>query len=118
MIWQKLAMVRNGLIVIEENLPHPFVPDIHKLRHITFKGFKGFLGIILVVTLRVYVKSLNFFKNIYRKLKIAILNFSQSNRNNDSLLKQETNKFLRVIAEYKHKISRMKHSIIEEEKKL
>jgi hypothetical protein len=118
MIWRRLALVRSGSIVVEENLPHPFIPELHKIKRLSFKGLKKLLDIIIIIALRLYVKLVNFLKNQYGKIKMKIRSMSQENRDGSGLLNREANKVLKVVSEYKNKIHRMKKNIVEEEKKL
>ena len=114
MIGRKLALVRGGHIV-EENRPHPLTPDLRKAKHFTFWSIKMVLDIIILIILKIYVKSSNFFKNQHRKVQMGIRALKQKNQNN-ILLNKEHNKFLKVMSDYKAKISAMKHKIHEEEK--
>ena len=117
MMWHRLVLIRAGTIVVEENLPHPFVPDIHKVKQLTFKGLRKTADVTILMTLRSYVKLLNLAKVQYNKIQLKIRNMSKENPDGNGLLKKEANKFLKVISEYKHKISRMKRNIHEEEEK-
>ncbi len=112
-------LVRNGYIVVDENVPHPFIPDIHNIKQVAFKWFRRMLNIVILVTLRIYVKLVNLVKEQYNKIRLRVISsMSQENPDGNGLLKKEANKFLKVVSEYKHKITRMKRNIHEEEKKL
>jgi hypothetical protein len=118
MMWRRLTLIRAGLIVVDENLPHPFVPHMHKIKHFSFRSLKRFVDITIIITLRFYVRFVNFVKNQYSKLRIKIMSMSQENPDGNGLLKKEANKVLKVLSEYKNKISRMKKNIYEEEKNM
>ncbi len=116
MIGRKLALVRNGNVVVEENRPYQFVPDFDKLRQALMDGLKKLVKLVVFITLKLYVKFSNFLKNKYSELRTRIKNMRHKNQGSSSLLGTETNKFLKVIGEYKNKISQMKDDINEEEK--
>ena len=119
MLGRKVMLVRNGYIVVDENVPHPFIPDIHNVKQATFRGLRRTVNIAILVTLRIYVKLVNLAKGQYNKIRLKVISsISQENPDGNGLLKKEANKFLKVVSEYKHKITRMKRNIHEEEKKL
>jgi hypothetical protein len=88
------------------------------MKSISFKGLKRFIDVSILIILRLYVKFINFLKNQYGKLKMKIKSMSQESRDGSGLLNREANKVLRVVSEYKNKISRMKKNIVEEETKV
>lgn len=115
MIGRKLSLVRNGQIEIDEQI-EAIVPDVHKLRHFTLRSFKKGVYLVTFLVLHVYVKSSNFAKKYYTVVKTKIAKTVKQHLANNMTSRQETNRVLKVIAEYKKKISIMKHRIHEEEK--
>ncbi len=115
MIGRKLSLVRNGQIEMAEN-PEAIVPDVHKLRHFTLRSFKKGVYLVTFLVLHVYVKSSNFTKKYYTVAKAKVQKAIKQHLANNITSRQETNKVLKVIAEYKKKISIMKNRIHEEEK--
>ena len=115
MIGRKLTLIKNGHI-IEGYHPHPFIPDMHRIKYLLIKGVKKFLYTLLFVTIRSYFRLSNFIKNKYNETKIKIKEkFDKSHLAPHLPERQEVNKFLKVISDYKHKISEIKHKIKEEE---
>lgn len=117
MIGRKVMLVRSGHIVVEESIPHPFIPDIDKAKLQTLHGLKKLLHLTTFVTLRAYVKISNVIKKGYSEAKIKIQNLNRKNHIDNLSSRKEVSKFLKVITNYKRKISIMKNRIDEEEKK-
>ena len=120
MIMRKLVLVKNGKVEHREH-SHPFVPDLQKIKHSTFRNIKKYEHLTLVMILRFYVRFLNFLKYTYQELKIKIKKMINKNKNGsakDSAEKQEISKFLKIISEYKQKIRNIKHRVTEEEEGL
>jgi len=117
MIGNKLALVRSGQ-VIEIQHPHPFVPDLQKIKHLTLKGTKKFGYVALFVILRFFIKFSNFIKTnsliLIKRLKDK-LKKNKYNTSDEIIEKKEVSKYLRIISEYRHKIKEIKHKIKEEE---
>jgi len=117
MIGSKLVLVRNGQVIKAQH-SHPFVPELQKIKHLTFKNAKKFGYTTLFVTLKFFIKSSNFIKT---KSKILIKELKNKfKKNKDSPLdeiieKKEVSKYLKIISEYRQKIREMKHKIKEEE---
>lgn len=117
MIWRELILVRNGQVAIAQH-SHPFVPELQKIKHITFKKSKKFGYTIIFITLRFFIKSSNFIKTKSIVLVKEISNKLKKLRNNSSeeiTEKKEVSKYLKIISEYQQKIREMKHRIKEEE---
>ncbi len=119
MVGRKLVLVKNGHIVTSYPV-HPFIPDLHKVRHLTFKSIKNTIYIISFITIKSYIKSSNFLKNKYIDLKNKIKNIhmERSLKAGGIRGKAEVNKFLKLMSDYKHKIREIKHKINEEENNL
>jgi hypothetical protein len=116
MIWRELIIVRNGQITVIEQ-SHPFVPDLQKMKHLTFKNTKKIIYVILFITLKFFIKFSNLIKNtsilLIKKLKDKLT--KKKNELGEIVEKKEVSKYLRMISEYRHKIRQMKHRIKEEE---
>ena len=117
MIWRELILVKNGQVATVQH-SHPFVPDLQKIKHVTFKGTKKISYAVIFVTLRFFIKSSNFIKTksiiLIKELKNKFKK-SDSNSSNDTVEKKEVSKYLKTISEYRQKIKQMKHRIKEEE---
>jgi hypothetical protein len=117
MVWRELILVRNGQVAVAQH-SHPFVPDLHKLKHITLKGTKKFGYIVLFVILRFFIRSSNFIKTISKILIKELKNKFKKivhDSKEEITEKKEASKYLKIISEYQHKIRQMKHRIKEEE---
>jgi len=117
MVWRELVLVRNGQVIATRH-SHPFVPDLQKIKHLTFKNGKKFGYVVVFVTLRFFIKSSNFIKTKSIVLTKEINNKLKKLRNNASdeiMEKREVSKYLKLISEYQQKIREMKNRIKEEE---
>jgi hypothetical protein len=115
MIWRELVLVRNGQVATVEH-SHPFVPELQKIKHLTFKGAKKFSYAIVFVTLKFFIKSSNFIKINSRMLKEELKKKLSKNKSIDETIeKREVSKYLKIISEYREKIRKMKHRIKKEE---
>jgi hypothetical protein len=117
MIWRELVLVRSGQVAMAQHA-HPFVPELQKIKHLTFKGVKRFGYVMLFVTLRFFIKSSNFTKTTSKIVLEEIKNKLRKNKNNrmDEInTKKEISGYLKVISDYRQKIRKMKHKIKEEE---
>ncbi len=113
---RKVMLVRSGHIVVPETIHHPFIPDIDRAKYVAAKGFRKFIYLATFVILRVYVKMVNFLKKAYSDTKTKIQNLNRKNHIDNLSAKKEVNKFLKVMTNYKKKISVMKNRIDEGEK--
>ena len=116
MIGRKLSLVRSDQMVKVMH-PHPFVPELQKVKKITSKGAKRLGYIMLFVTLRFFIKSSNSIK-VKSRLLIKELNDrlkKASSKSADGTGKKEVSKYLRTISDYRQKIRKMKHMIKKEE---
>ena len=116
MIRGKLVLIRNGQVIKAQH-SHPFVPELQKIKHLTFKNAKKFGYATLLETLRFFIKSSNFIKTnsiiLIKEIKNKLKNKDSST--DETIEKKEVSKYLRVISEYRQKIRKMKHRIKEEE---
>lgn len=91
--------------------------DLDEIKHITIKKLKRYGFIILVITLRISIKSSHSLKNTYNKIKnktIQIIDknlFYKSKKHEE----KEVSNFLKMVSDYKHRIRQIKHKIREEE---
>lgn len=117
MISRKLAIVRNGQVVHREH-SHPFVPELKKIKDITFNGLKKLGYALIFITLRFFIKFSNFIKTkgilIIANLKNKLKKRNGNNLNTETE-KKEVSKYLKIIGEYQQKIRKMKYKIKEEE---
>ncbi len=117
MIWRELVLVRNGQVIATRH-SHPFVPDLQKIKHLTFKNGKEFGYVAVFMTLRFFIRSSNFIKTqsviIIKDIKNKLKKL-RKNVPDEIIEKKEVSKYLKVISEYREKIREMKHKIKEEE---
>jgi hypothetical protein len=117
MIWRELVLVRNGQVATAQH-SHPFVPELQKIKHLTFKNIRRLGYLTIFVTLRFFIKSSNFLKITSKMLLEELKNKLKKNKNSSldgTIEKKEVSKYLRIISEYQQKIRKMKHKIKEEE---
>lgn len=114
---RKLSLIQSQNINIVEKEHTAFkIPYILEIKHITIKKIKKYGYLILVTTIRIYFRSLNLLKRKYKELKTKIGNSNKSEVQNTK--KQEINRFLKGISDYKNKIRKIKHDIKEEENRI
>lgn len=114
MIGRKLVLVRNGQAV-KIQYSHPFVPDIQKIKQLTFRGLKRTGYVVVFVSLRFFIKSSNFIKTKGVELAEELKRKFDNNKDGAIEEKKEVSKYLRIISEYRQKIRKIKHRIKEEE---
>lgn len=116
MIGKKLILERAILenMAIEKTILD--IPRLGKIKDISIKRIRKYSFVLLVITIRYYVKSSNFLKKqskgMVEKVKTKLIrknNLSESNE------KQEVSGFLKMISDYKQKVKRIKKIIKEEE---
>ncbi|MEK7588438.1 MAG: hypothetical protein AAB438_01330 [Patescibacteria group bacterium] len=93
------------------------VPDLEEIKVITIRKFKIYGYIVLVSSLRIYVKSSHLFKNKYSEVKDTVKNLHNKyvRKNKKVVEKKEVSKFLKMMGDYKRKIRTIKEKIKEEE---
>ncbi len=117
MIGRKVAFIRNENIqIIEPKHFHPFVPDLQKINHLTYKNAKKYGYLALVSSIRFSVRSSNLIKKKGDQLHAMAKKIIMKNKHTQADAPKEVSKFLKRISEYKSKIRKIKHKIIEEEK--
>ena len=115
MFWRKLFLLQNGRIqsgaqtASEAPTETPF---LERAKTFAVQNLKKYEHIILVETLRFYIRFSNFAKDRYLRIKRTIL------RKRIGHEKKEISKFLKIVAEYKHRIRDIKHKIVKEEENL
>lgn len=112
MIGRKLVLLHKGDIEIAEKNAFE-VPHLEKVKHFTVQSMRKLGHAALVTTLRFYIRSMNFLKDKYEKIKTRIKNKSRINSITGE--RKEISKFLKIIGEYKQKIREIKHRIRKEE---
>ena len=112
MIGRKLTILEHEQILNQEEILFE-LPYFKKIKHFTVENIKKNGNILLVATVRFYVRGANLFKNKYEEIKIKIKNKSMKNNINGE--KKEISKFLKIIGDYKNKIREIKHKIKKEE---
>lgn len=122
MISRKLILLNkmganNNTIIAKEFIFE--VPNFKETRLFLSRNLRKYGYLLFVYIIKIYIKSLNFVKYIYKKLKVKILSKIESisskkskNQNNG-----EASNFLKKISEYKNKIKRIKSKIEEENSK-
>lgn len=114
MIGRKLALLDENQEKKEDLLLD--IPYIEEWKNLSAKSIKRITYESVVFVIRVYVKSSNFLKNKYRKIKeLAEKKIGKKITDKD---KREISKFLKTISDYKRKAREIKHKIVEEEKNL
>ena len=117
MIGRKLVLLRNGKIANAEGILFQ-TPYMGIVKHLTIRNVRKYSYLGLVEIIRFYVRAENFLKLKYEEIKIKIKNIKLGHKNGisaDTVEKPEASKFLKMVSEYKHKISKIKHQIHEEE---
>ena len=112
---RKLISLKNHeneqIISREETLFE--LPYLKEVKHLTITNVKKHGYVLLVETVRFYVRGINILQNKYEEIKIKIKNRGKKNTTDGE--KKEISKFLKIIAEYKHKIREIKHKVKKEE---
>lgn len=112
MIGRKMALAQAASREYEEILIT--APSLVEIRDAASKEFKRYGFVTLVMMIRAYVRSTNFLrrtgKNVSAKIKDK---FAKKNASTEE--PREVSKFLKMVAEYKQKVKRLKRRIHEEE---
>lgn len=114
MVGRKLALVRNGETLINEEIMFN-ASFLKKWRRYAIQNIKKYGRVALIEALRFYIRSNNFLKNKYQDIKFKTRNIVNKYSRNTVGEKTEASKFLKMISEYKYKIREIKHRIHEEE---
>ena len=116
MIGKKLILLKNGKIEYTERVLFD-IPNLDEIKNVATKNSKRYGYVILVETIRFYVRTSLLVKYIYFKTKKKIKEiyhkyFPHKVKENKE---KEVSKFLRMVSDYKHKIKNIKDKIEEEE---
>jgi hypothetical protein len=114
MVWRKKALLQSGKVATEYTFEkRNEIEYLENLKKISVFNIKRSGHFMLVIILRLYLRSLNFLKEKWSELKKRIIQISETRNKNGEIA--QTSKFLKVMAEYKNKIREIKHKIQEEE---
>lgn len=96
---------------------HFEIPHLEEIKETTEKNLKKYSYAALVVSLRIYIRSINILKQQYQELSEKLTKLRRRNMSSLEIKIQEqrVSSFLEMISEYKHKIRRIKHQIAKEE---
>ncbi len=115
MIGRKLALVKNGAAAAPRPAL-PEIPDFQEMKFIIAKRARTWSFVLLVVTIRLYVRSAKFLRresdNIAGKIRSK---FRKSAVTAEAEETQEVSKFLKMISDYKQRVKRIKKRIKDEE---
>ena len=112
MIGRKLILLKRGQIQSTEKISFE-IPNSEEIKYFAVKNTKRYGHLTLVLILRFSIQSSNFLKRKHKEIKIKIENiinryFPQKEK--------EVSKFLKMVSDYKNKITKIRNKIIEEEK--
>ena len=96
---------------------HFEIPHLDEIKETTGKNIKKYGYTALVVSLRLYIRSMNALKQQYKELSKKLAAMRKKNMSGLNIDKQEqrVSSFLEMMSQYKHKIRRIKHQIAKEE---
>lgn len=114
MVGRKIIFIRSGQVAKTEHF-HPFVPDLQKIKSLAYKNIRRYGYLALVTVIRYYVLFSNFIRVRWNELSGIIKKTLIRNKSTKTDGPKEVSTFLKVISEYKHKISVIKHKIKKEE---
>ena len=112
MMGRKLVLLKQEEFINHEEILFE-LPYLKEIKHLTIANIKKHGYILLVATVRLYVRGTSTLKSKYEEIKTKIKN--RNNKNHIIGERKEISKFLKIIAEYKHKIREIKHKIKKEE---
>ncbi len=113
-IGRKLTIIReNGIIEASIKHPHPFVPEIQKIKYLAFRNAKKYEHLALVAIIKFYLEFSKFFKNSYQKIKITAKDkwSKYISHSSSDISERQTSKFLKMISGYKDRIKHIKYKI-------
>lgn len=117
MVGRKVKLLRRGALEVSGEFPWR-VPETHEVRRITVRSLKRYGYVILVISIRSYIKSSDFIKEKYGKLKYRIISNIDKRMNKGVVSEEakEPSKFLKMVSEYKNKVKEIKDRIREQER--
>src|SRR3989338_8732371 len=111
MIGRKVVMLRRGEVK-EEGEMLIKIPPLSHVENATLEGLKIWGDALLVVTVKMYVQSVNLVKSLYGQAKSNLKKIINTYyRPNGEEGEKEVSKFLKMISTYKNKIRKIKHKI-------
>jgi hypothetical protein len=120
MIGRKLALPEGENMDMEWGRPHPLTPDLQKIKDLTNWHTKRFGFIVLVIIIKLHVRSSKFLKSRYAEVKAKIKSIRNKNKKYgpDGVdEKQEVSGFLKRVSDYKRTVRSIKHKIRREEER-
>ena len=121
MIGRKLLLINDSEKHIHHFYSENFLSDLFdfdKLKNSIIKNGKKFIHILIWITLRTYILSLNFINKKRTEIALKIRNKFNKNNTENTEEAKEPSKYIKMISEYRHKIRKIKHKIKQEELKL
>lgn len=117
MVGRKVKLLRRGALEVNGEFPWR-VPETHEVRRITVRSLKRYGYVILVISIRSYIKSSDFIKEKYGKLKYRIISNIDKRMHKGVVSEEakEPSKFLKMVSEYKNKVKEIKDRIREQER--
>jgi len=110
-------MLRKGEIQMKERKEFIEAQYLEELKGATVDNLKKVSYHGLVIFIRLYVRASSAIKGWWDNLKNQIKNLYKKNSKGLPEEKQEINKFLKMIGDYKRKVREIKHRIRREEEK-
>lgn len=117
MIGSKLILLKHGEVVIQKHIPIK-IPDAEEFKYIFIKNTRRYGFILLVITLRISIKSSYFLKKKFKEIKDIVIEKIKkiiTGKKHEILEEKEVSSFLKTISDYKSKVNRIKDRIKEEE---
>jgi hypothetical protein len=115
MIGRKLALIQNGY-VFEKESEMPDVEYAEELKKWAKEGLRRLGFVLLVITIRLYVKSVLFIKKIMRITAEKVKRMSAKKSPDREVQEKEPSTFLQKIGDYKKKVRRIKEKVKKEER--
>ncbi len=118
MLGRKLVVLQQEPVVLLDEQVLIESKDFKELKHIIVKKSQQFGYIVLVEIIRFSVRSSKVIKKVYHETKTKINKKFRKNKisTGSEPEKREASSFLKKVSEYKHKLKKIKHKVIEEEK--
>ncbi len=115
LIGKKLLSIKNSgeyYLSKEASFELPYIDEV---KHGVKTSIKKLENVILILILRIYMKTTNYFKTTSKKIKKNLRN--KILKNEKHIAQPEVSKFLKMVSDYKVKIKEIKHQIKKEENK-
>jgi len=116
-------MVMRRVVLLKEAKIHPGtelmldVPDLEEIKIIAANKFRIYGYVMLVGSIRLYVKSSHLLKNKYKATKETVKHLHRKyiSKSSAEVKTKEASKFLKMMGDYKKKVTAIKKKIKEEE---